>query len=40
MLGYKVPSKYYRRGMGVLEILCGESNSQNNQYKINVKALC
>ena len=35
MLGYKVPSKYYRRGMGVLEILCGESNSQNNQYKIN-----
>ena len=23
-LGYKVPSKYYRRGVGVLEILCGE----------------
>ena len=22
-LGYKVPSKYYRRGVGVLEILCG-----------------
>ena len=23
-LGYKVPSKYYRRGVGVLEILCGQ----------------
>ena len=23
-LGYKVPSKYYRRGVGVLEIICGE----------------
>ena len=22
-LGYKVPSKYYRRGVGVVEILCG-----------------
>ena len=26
-LGYKVPSKYYRRGVGVLEILCGEAQS-------------
>ena len=43
-LGYKVPSKYYRRGVGVLEILCGQYSSYhltsrppcrqtNNHYK-------
>ena len=25
LAGVKVPSKWYRRGVGVIEILCGES---------------
>ena len=29
-LGYRVPSKWYRRGVGGVEILCGKKNSNRN----------
>ena len=36
-LGYKVPSKWYRRGVGGVEIFCGEEKLMKCLSILNVK---